>query len=46
VFALPELDPAFTDAIVLVADRRHGQPLGAGERRVRQVTAVKVLQAP
>ena len=26
VFALPELDPAFTDAIVLLADRRDGPP--------------------
>ncbi len=27
VFALPELDPAFTDAVVILADRRDGQPL-------------------
>jgi DMSO/TMAO reductase YedYZ molybdopterin-dependent catalytic subunit len=27
VFALPELDPAFTDRVVLLADRRDGQPL-------------------
>ena len=32
VFALPELDPAFTDRVVLLADRRDGQPLGADER--------------
>ena len=28
VFALPELDHAFTDRIVLLADRRDGKPLG------------------
>jgi DMSO/TMAO reductase YedYZ molybdopterin-dependent catalytic subunit len=27
VFAMPELDPAFTDRIVLLADRRDGKPL-------------------
>ena len=27
VFALSELDPAFTDRVVLLADRRDGQPL-------------------
>lgn len=27
VFALPEIDPGFTDKIVLLADRRDGQPL-------------------
>ena len=31
VFALPELDPAFTDREVLLADRRDGQPLAAAE---------------
>jgi DMSO/TMAO reductase YedYZ molybdopterin-dependent catalytic subunit len=36
VFALPELDPAFTDRIILLADRRDGKPLGgnAGPLRV------------
>jgi DMSO/TMAO reductase YedYZ molybdopterin-dependent catalytic subunit len=29
VFALAELDPAFTDRVVLLADRRDGQPLSA-----------------
>jgi hypothetical protein len=29
VFALPELDPAFTDRIVLLADQRNGAPLPA-----------------
>jgi DMSO/TMAO reductase YedYZ molybdopterin-dependent catalytic subunit len=27
VFALPELDPAFTDRVILIADRRDKQPL-------------------
>lgn len=31
VFALAELDPTFTHRIVLVADRRSGQPLDAAE---------------
>jgi hypothetical protein len=31
VFALPELDAAFTDRVVLVADRRDAQPLSATE---------------
>jgi hypothetical protein len=36
VFALPELDPAFTDRVVLLADQRDGKPLGgnAGPLRV------------
>jgi DMSO/TMAO reductase YedYZ molybdopterin-dependent catalytic subunit len=29
VFALAELDPAFTDRIILLADRRDGKPLSA-----------------
>ena len=29
VFALPELDPAFTERVVLLADHRDGQPLAA-----------------
>jgi DMSO/TMAO reductase YedYZ molybdopterin-dependent catalytic subunit len=31
VFALPELDPAFTERVVLLADHRNGQPLAAAE---------------
>jgi hypothetical protein len=31
VFAIPELDPAFTDRVVLLADRRDGRPLDARE---------------
>jgi DMSO/TMAO reductase YedYZ molybdopterin-dependent catalytic subunit len=30
-FALAELDPAFTDRVILLADRRDGQPLSAHE---------------
>jgi DMSO/TMAO reductase YedYZ molybdopterin-dependent catalytic subunit len=37
VFALPELDPAFTDRIILLADRRDGQPLSSQEGRLRIV---------
>ncbi|APW61071.1 molybdopterin-dependent oxidoreductase [Paludisphaera borealis] len=31
LFALPELDPAYTDRTILLADRRDGQPLTARE---------------
>lgn len=31
VFALPEVDPAFSDRVVLLADRRDGQPLSPKE---------------
>jgi hypothetical protein len=36
VLALPELDPALTDRIILLADRRDGKPMGgnAGPLRV------------
>src|SRR5262245_13714974 len=27
VFAIPELDPAYTDQVILLADRRDGKPL-------------------
>ncbi len=37
VFALPELDPAFTDKVVLLADRRDGQPLSKTEGQLRLV---------
>jgi DMSO/TMAO reductase YedYZ molybdopterin-dependent catalytic subunit len=45
VFALPELDPGFTDTIVLLADRRDGKPLGAGEGPLRLVVAHEKRQA-
>jgi len=37
VFALPELDPAFTDAIVLLADHRDGNALGERDGRLRLI---------
>lgn len=37
VFALPELDPAFTDEIILLADRRDGRPMVAPEGPFRIV---------
>jgi hypothetical protein len=37
VFALPELDPASTDRVILLADRRDGQPLDAKEGPFRIV---------
>jgi DMSO/TMAO reductase YedYZ molybdopterin-dependent catalytic subunit len=35
VFALPELDHAFTDRIIIVADRRDGKPLSEKEGPLR-----------
>jgi DMSO/TMAO reductase YedYZ molybdopterin-dependent catalytic subunit len=35
LFALSELDPALTDRVILVADRRQGKPLGASEGPLR-----------
>jgi DMSO/TMAO reductase YedYZ molybdopterin-dependent catalytic subunit len=37
VFALPELDPMYTDHVVLLADRRRGKPLGAKEGALRVI---------
>lgn len=37
VFSLPELDPDFTDHILLLADRRDGKPLGENEGPLRVV---------
>jgi hypothetical protein len=37
VFALPELDPMFTDDVVLLADRRRGKPLSAKEGVLRVI---------
>jgi DMSO/TMAO reductase YedYZ molybdopterin-dependent catalytic subunit len=37
VFALAELDPAFTDRLVLLADTRDGKPLPANEAPLRLV---------
>ena len=55
VLALPELDPAFTDRVILLADRADGQPLDSktgpfrivvpGEKRMaRWVRQVTVLK--
>lgn len=55
VFALPELDPACTDRVVLLADRRDGKPLSSSEgpfrivvpgekRHARWVRQVKALK--
>jgi Oxidoreductase molybdopterin binding domain len=35
VFALPELDPAFTERVILLADRRDDQPLADSEGPLR-----------
>jgi DMSO/TMAO reductase YedYZ molybdopterin-dependent catalytic subunit len=45
VFALPELSPEFTDAIVLLADRRDGKPLAAAEGPLRLVVTADKRQA-
>jgi DMSO/TMAO reductase YedYZ molybdopterin-dependent catalytic subunit len=37
VFALPELDPAFSDRVILLADRRDGKPLAGNEGSLRVV---------
>ena len=37
IFALPELDPAFTERVVLLADHRDGQPLSTAEGPLRLV---------
>ncbi len=37
LFALAELDPAYTDKVVLLADRRDGHPLAATEGPFRIV---------
>ena len=37
VFALPEVDPAFTERMVLLADHRDGQPLAVVEGPLRLV---------
>jgi len=45
VFALAELAPGFTDEVVLLADRRDGQPLGANEGPLRLVVPHDKRQA-
>jgi DMSO/TMAO reductase YedYZ molybdopterin-dependent catalytic subunit len=45
VFALPELDHAFTDRIVILADRRDGKPLAEKEGPLRIVVADEKREA-
>ena len=45
VFALPELDPAFTDRVVLLADKRDGKALTEKEGPLRIVVADEKRQA-
>ena len=45
VFALPELDPAFTDEVVLLADRRDGRSLSESEGAWRIVVPREKRQA-
>lgn len=45
VFALPELDPLFTDQVILLADRRDGQALSAQEGPWRIVIPHEKRQA-
>jgi DMSO/TMAO reductase YedYZ molybdopterin-dependent catalytic subunit len=45
VFALPELDPAFTERVVLLADHRDGQPLATTEGPLRLVIPDEKRQA-
>lgn len=44
VFALPELDPAFTDQTIILADRRDGKPLSDAEGPWRIVVPVEKRQ--
>ena len=45
VFALPEIDPTFTDRLVLLADSRDGRPLSVSEGRLRLVVPDEKRQA-
>lgn len=45
VFALPELDPAFTDRVILLADKRDGKPLAGEEGWLRIVVPDEKRQA-
>ena len=45
VFAIPELDPAFTDLVVLLADKRDGKPLSEAEGPLRIVVPHEKRQA-
>jgi len=45
VFALAELDPGFTDRIILLADRRDGKPLSPKEEPLRIIVPGEKRQA-
>jgi hypothetical protein len=45
VFALPELDHAFTDRLILLEDRMDGKPLAATEGPLRIVLPEEKRQA-
>lgn len=45
VFTPPELDPAFTDRIILLADKKNGAPLSAAEGPLRIVVPSEKRQA-
>lgn len=45
VFALPELDPAFTDQTIILADRREGKALSEAEGQWRIVVPHEKRQA-
>ena len=45
VFALPELDPAYTDRLVILADRRDGKKLSDAEGPLRIVVPAEKRQA-
>ncbi len=45
VFAIPELDPAYTDEVILIADRRDGKPLSEAEGPLRVVVPHEKRQA-
>jgi DMSO/TMAO reductase YedYZ molybdopterin-dependent catalytic subunit len=45
VFALPELDPGFTDRVIFLADLRDGQPLPTSEGPLRIIVPNEKRQA-
>ncbi len=45
VFALPELDPAYTDRSIILADRRDNAPLSEKEGQLRIVVPGEKMQA-
>jgi DMSO/TMAO reductase YedYZ molybdopterin-dependent catalytic subunit len=45
VFALPELDPAFTDRVILLADKRDGKSLAESEGPFRVIVPGEKRQA-